>query len=684
MKRTNTLSLRQRLARSTGLQLILVAGSFSLMTYTLGRYSEIRQSEAHRTNLSITQIREQLSGKLRIPMFLNDLNASAIDAQPDLLDDFDTLGHRFWRQLKAFPVDYINYGAPDGAFLGLERTSDDDVVLYEDSARLGRGQLTVFSLSHSGERLKQTETIPEMSATHEEAWYVDTVAAGQSTWSSIYAWEDQPEIHSVSYNTPLFDADGELLGVIGVDMVINQLSTWLSQAWGVRSGLALLIEADGRLIASSDPSLPLTQTRTTHERSSLEELQHPLAEMLQRIHQRPGSSLQPEIQRYGDQTFLLQSTPWGRDHGLNWILLTASSANEEVTQAGRTLAVEIGAVLLALGLTLLLNRSLINRLLQPLIALKQASQATEQQINRLEDPVPKVLDYSCELDRTSGQELLDLNAAVQSMVKAFNRLTQNLSAKEQQITGLFQEQRIRDEQALNQMSHRLKVSLEAAAIAHEINQPLSILRLTAQRLQHQVRDSGDAERFSGLHKDLRILDEQASRIGRTTDQIKAILRNANTSLSRLDLVNVLESMRLYVASNLKEARGWVSIKQPADLGRQGAWVDGDAVQLQIAVINLLKNAVDALGLHPPATVPPQIVISLERQARSWAIVVDDNGPGLPDDHPSQLPLNTTKPSGSGLGLFIVRSAMESHHGELSLGTSPIGGTRAMLILPTRS
>ena len=165
-------------------------------------------------------------------------------------------------------------------------------------------------------------------------------------------------------------------------------------------------------------------------------------------------------------------------------------------------------------------------------------------------------------------------------------------------------------------------------------QSIRVPTKVAQRLQHQVRDGGDAERFCGLHKDLQILDEQASRIGRPTDQIKAILRNANTSLSRLDLVNVLESMRLYVASNLKEARGWVSIKPPADLGRQGAWVDGDAVQLQIAVINLLKNAVDALGLHPPATVPPQIVISLERQARSWAIVVDDNGPGLPDDHPA--------------------------------------------------
>ena len=189
-------------------------------------------------------------------MFLNDLNASAIDAQPNLLKNFDTLGRRFWHQLKAFPVDYINYGAPDGSFLGLERGSDGDVLLYEDSTRLGRGQLTVFSLSAGGERLEPTEIIPGMSATHEEAWYVDTVTAGRSSWSSIYAWEDQPDIHSVSYNTPLFDGDGQLLGVIGVDMVINQLSTWLHQVWGSRDGLALLIEADGRLIASSTPAFP--------------------------------------------------------------------------------------------------------------------------------------------------------------------------------------------------------------------------------------------------------------------------------------------------------------------------------------------------------------------------------------------------------------------------------------------
>ena len=110
-------------------------------------------------------------------------------------------------------------------------------------------------------------------------------------------------------------------------------------------------------------------------------------------------------------------------------------------------------------------------------------------------------------------------------------------------------------------------------------------------------------------------------------------------------------------------------------------MEGDAVQLQIAVINLVKNAVDALSHQPPTTVAPEIAIRLERREQHWAIVVDDNGPGLPDDHTGDMPLYSSKPSGSGLGLFIVRSAMEGHNGKLTLGISPSGGTRAVLLLP---
>ena len=103
---------------------------------------------------------------------------------------------------------------------------------------------------------------PRSSATHEEAWYVDTVTAGRSSWSSIYAWEDQPDIHSVSYNTPLFDGDGQLLGVIGVDMVINQLSTWLHHGGAERPGGA------DRSRWTSDRQLSPGQEKTTSAAAS--------------------------------------------------------------------------------------------------------------------------------------------------------------------------------------------------------------------------------------------------------------------------------------------------------------------------------------------------------------------------------------------------------------------------------
>ena len=181
--------------------------------------------------------------------------------------------------------------------------------------------------------------------------------------------------------------------------------------------------------------------------------------------------------------------------------------------------------------------------------------------------------------------------------EGLHQLTQDLAAKEQQITRMFQEQRLQDEQALAQMNHRLKVSHEAAAISHEINQPLSILHLTAQRLKHQLHERVKADDPAQLLEALQILDDQASRIARTTNQMKAIIRNAYTSLSRIDLV---------------------------------------------------KNAVDALSHQPPNTVAPEIVIRLERREQHWTIVFDDNGPGLPDDHTGDMPLYSSKPSGSGL------------------------------------
>ena len=223
-------SLAGKLSRTTGLQLALVAGSLSIFSFSLGRQGAIEQRETLKASIPVVQVSEQLSKKLSYPTIINELNKAAVAADPKLLKDFDRLSRRFWRQLKSFPVDYINFGGTDGVFLGLEKTDTGEIFHNEDSDRFGRGNMRVYSMSSSGNRLAQEDSISGMSESHEEAWYVDTVNAGKPTWSSIYAWEDQPETFSISYNAPIFDNNNKLLGVVGVDMIINQLSTWLQAA----------------------------------------------------------------------------------------------------------------------------------------------------------------------------------------------------------------------------------------------------------------------------------------------------------------------------------------------------------------------------------------------------------------------------------------------------------------------
>ena len=69
------------------------------------------------------------------------------------------------------------------------------------------------------------------------------------------------------------------------------------------------------------------------------------------------------------------------------------------------------------------------------------------------------------------------------------------------------------------------------------------------------------------------------------------------------------------------------------------------------------------------------------EADQWCLEVADNGPGLPQSLLDQLPLQTSKASGSGLGLFVVQTTMENHHGQLDVAVSAEGGALLRLRFP---
>ena len=229
-------------------------------------------------------------------------------------------------------------------------------------------------------------------------------------------------------------------------------------------------------------------------------------------------------------------------------------------------------------------------------------------------------------------------------------------------------------EAERRMEQKLRSSLTAAAVAHEINQPLSAILLLARLARaHHSSDGGRAEgdELGGL---LDALIGEAERVVSSSDKMRGLLRNVQTQARPVDLSAVLESA-LLVLRPLLEASG---VELVRDDPLEPAWIAGDADQLQVAVSNLMRNALEALRGTPD---PRRIAVALGRGPEGVELSIGDSGPGIPERVIASQPLITTKPDGSGIGLFVVRITVENHGGEMGFGRSALGGAEVRLHFP---
>jgi two-component system sensor kinase FixL len=117
-----------------------------------------------------------------------------------------------------------------------------------------------------------------------------------------------------------------------------------------------------------------------------------------------------------------------------------------------------------------------------------------------------------------------------------------------------------------------------------------------------------------------------------------------------------------------------------DLDADGDRVRADRIQFQQAVVNLVRNAVEAAA----GGVGAQVRILGRAEADGYRISIEDNGPGVADDQRGRLfqPMTSTKPGGMGLGLSVTRTIVERHGGVLNVGRSQaLGGAAFFFSLP---
>lgn len=240
------------------------------------------------------------------------------------------------------------------------------------------------------------------------------------------------------------------------------------------------------------------------------------------------------------------------------------------------------------------------------------------------------------------------------------------------------EARLKDKEAEAAQAARFNlVSGTAAALAHEINQPMTAARALARSAQQILRGPGaDLERASA---NLANLITQIDHAGAVVRRMREFLRRGRPHSSTIAVREFLADAAALAAPQTTAKGVSVLLDVADDLPP----IHGDAVQLQQVVLNLVRNAAEAIAAAD--TRDGRIVISarrLEAPARI-EIGVMDNGLGVAGELAGRLfhPLTTSKTDGLGLGLSICASIVEAHGGRIWLQAGAAGATEFRFMLP---
>jgi two-component system sensor histidine kinase HydH len=203
-----------------------------------------------------------------------------------------------------------------------------------------------------------------------------------------------------------------------------------------------------------------------------------------------------------------------------------------------------------------------------------------------------------------------------------------------------------------------------AGIAHEIRNPLSIIRTSAETLQ---------KKYSIQDEVFAYIKEEVDELDRILSGYLNFARAGSQDIRPHSLVKIVKRCLLILDPEMK--KNAVQIDEHYPDGE--IEISADDKRLQQAVLNVLINAVQAVDRRG------SIDISLETRSKLAVLTVRDNGTGISGKNLKEItrPFYTTKEQGSGLGLSIVSNIVEEHGGKLMIDSAPGVGTAVSITLP---
>jgi signal transduction histidine kinase len=216
----------------------------------------------------------------------------------------------------------------------------------------------------------------------------------------------------------------------------------------------------------------------------------------------------------------------------------------------------------------------------------------------------------------------------------------------------------------------------AAAIAHEVKNPLAGIEVMAGLLRRKTPESPEAQKV------LADIINEAKMANAIVQEVLEFVRPMRLHMEHTGVAEAVQSAVQLADTQARRGEIHVTVQVPQGLPH----IQGDQHQLAQLFTNLLANAYEAMGGRGHVAISARAVRMDNDEREAVQVEVADDGPGMPPDVADHIfdPFFTTKAQGSGLGLAIVRKIVDAHDGQIDLKTVPGGGTTIRVTLPTRA
>jgi signal transduction histidine kinase len=226
------------------------------------------------------------------------------------------------------------------------------------------------------------------------------------------------------------------------------------------------------------------------------------------------------------------------------------------------------------------------------------------------------------------------------------------------------------EEQMRQNEKLSALGLLAAEVAHEIRNPLTVMKLLYHSLNLRFPDNDPRA------KDNKIIEAKIEHLNKIVEQILDFARTTEPNFAPVNLNELVDELGLLVRHKLANQNIQMVRRLQSDLPP----VMGDAPQLEQAFLNLILNAAEAM--------PDGGVLTVKTRAAKSRVIIEfkDTGGGMSEEMQKQAftaVLSTTKAKGTGLGLAIVGRIVETHRGTIQIKSRPGRGTAMVISLPAR-